>query len=278
MNTNTVKNYNKVQVNIAPWLETFMQRQTGDGFAFHTDDGQFQMGLDQIGIGENTTAEPQLKVAPPIMDAQYQQGQRKAHNPTDPIYSLEDVERFKEYFLSRKGHKNNNIRDYAYFVFSLNVSRRAGDILALHVYDILNPDGSFKSHVVFDHEQKTGKKATVLINSKAREALAMYFNAWGNYRMSDWLFPKSNNKAEPQTVDGMRRMLQRAAAALGVDMHMGTHSLRKTNPYHIISQSTDTEDEVMVSQFLNHSNIKTTYHYINRSQNEMDQFVEAHGL
>lgn len=248
--------------------------QTWVDYGFSSDAEQKVVRLDKYRV-----AAPMVdRVAPPIMDQDYQPENHRRSNPTDPIYSLEDVERFKEYFLNRKGHKNNNIRDYAYFVFSLNISRRAGDILSLHVYDILNPDGTFKSHVIFDHEQKTGKKATVLINSKAREALVMYFNAWGEYRMSDWLFPKSNNKAEHQTVDGMRRMLQRAAAALEIDMHIGTHSLRKTNPYHIISQSVDTDDEVMVSQFLNHGNIKTTYHYIKRSQNEMDEFVEAHAM
>lgn len=276
MNTDTAKNYGDVQISLAPWIKNYME-QTGVGFAFSNNENRHMERLDRNFAEQNTELLVD-RVMPPIMDMEYQPENHKRQNPTDPIYSLEDIERFKKYFLGRKGHKNNNIRDYAYFVFSLNVSRRAGDILALHVYDILNADGTFKTHVIFDHEQKTGKKATVLINSKAREALAMYFTAWGNYKMSDWLFPKSNNKTEAQTVDGMRRMLQRAAKALGIEMHMGTHSLRKTNPYHIISQSVDTEDEVMVSQFLNHGNIKTTYHYIKRSQSEMDQFVEAHAM
>ena len=156
--------------------------------------------------------------------------------------------------------------------------RRAGDILTLHVYDILNPDGSFKTHVTFEHEQKTGKKSIVLLNTKAKDALTLYFNTLGQYKMSDWLFPNGKNPAEHMSVDGMRRMLQRAAKALNINMHMGTHSLRKTNPYHMISTSTDTQDEVMVSQFLQHSDIKTTYHYIGRSQTEMDAFIEDHGL
>ena len=225
---------------------------------------------------EKTTATQ--KVAAPIMDQDYVERDHCNHNPTDPIRSLDDIERLKNYFLNRKGWMNNNIRDYAYFVFSLNMCRRAGDILALHVYDILNPDGSFKTHVTFDHEQKTGKKSIVLLNTKARDALTLYFNTLGQYKMSDWLFPNGKKPTEPMSVDGMRRMLQRAAKALDIDMHMGTHSLRKTNPYHMISTSTDTQDEVMVSQFLQHSNIRTTYHYIKRSQAEMDRFIEEHGL
>lgn len=231
--------------------------------------------LNQLVQKKSATAQ---KVAAPIMDQDYIKNDHCNHNPTDPIRSLDDIERLKNYFLSRKGWANNNIRDYAYFVFSLNMCRRAGDILALHVYDILNPDGSFKTHVTFEHEQKTGKKSIVLLNTKAKDALTLYFNTLGQYKMSDWLFPNSKNSTEHMSVDGMRRMLQRAAKALNIDMHMGTHSLRKTNPYHMISTSTDTQDEVMVSQFLQHSDIKTTYHYIGRSQTEMDAFIEDHGL
>ena len=251
MKENKIQNCENINITLAPWFEKVLEARN---------------------------AEIIQKVAAPIMDSDYIEQEHCNRNPTDPIRSLEDVERLKEYFLNRKGHKNVNIRDYAYFVFSLNMSRRAGDILSLHVYDVLNPDGSFKTHVTFEHEQKTGKKSVVLLNSKAREALTLYFNTLGEYRMSDWLFPKSNNPAEPMSVDGMRRMLQRAATALNIDMHMGTHSLRKTNPYHMISASTDTQDEVMVSQFLQHNDIKTTYHYIKRSQAEMDQFIESHGI
>lgn len=251
MTENEITNTGEMKVTFAPWIEQLLE-------------------------SKSTTAVH--KVAAPIMDQDYVEQEHYNHNPTDPIRSLEDVERLKNYFLNRKGWMNNNIRDYAYFVFSLNMSRRAGDILALHVYDILNPDGSFKTHVTFEHEQKTRKKSMVLLNTKAREALTLYFNALGQYKMSDWLFPNGKNPTEPMSVDGMRRMLQRAAKALNIDMHMGTHSLRKTNPYHMISSSIDTQDEVMVSQFLQHNNIKTTYHYIKRSQTEMDEFIENHGI
>ena len=251
MTENKITNTGEMKVTFAPWIEQLLE-------------------------SKSTTAVH--KVAAPIMDQDYVEQEHYNHNPTDPIRSLEDVERLKNYFLNRKGWMNNNIRDYAYFVFSLNMSRRAGDILALHVYDILNPDGSFKTHVTFEHEQKTRKKSMVLLNTNAREALTLYFNTLGQYKMSDWLFPNGKKPTEPMSVDGMRRMLQRAVKALNIDMHMGTHSLRKTNPYHMISSSIDTQDEVMVSQFLQHNNIKTTYHYIKRSQTEMDEFIENHGI
>lgn len=219
-----------------------------------------------------------ISVAAPIVDQEYIESDHRNKTPVEPIRSLDDIERIKQYFLTTKGHGNTMIRNYAYFVLSLNVARRGGDIVELRVRDVLNVDGTFKSHIVFSHEQKTDKRSMILLNSKTAEALKMYFDTLKEYRMSDWLFPKLNNPAEHMSVDGMRRMLQRAVAALGIDMKIGTHSLRKTMPYHVITNSTNTEDEVIVSQFLRHSNIKTTYHYIGRSQSEMDSFVEAHGL
>lgn len=249
MNNNKIVNIDGIQIEISLWLTELMKSKT-------------------------TTC----KVNAPIIEQDYVEREHCNHNPTDPIRSLNDVERLKEYFLSRKGYKSTNIRDYAYFVFSLNIARRAGDILSLHVYDVLNADDTFKTHITFNHEQKTGKKSIILLNSKARDALILYFNNLGEYRMSDWLFPNSKKPGEAMSVDGMRRMLQRAAAKLNIDMHMGTHSLRKTNPYHMISSSTGTQDEVIVSQFLQHNDIKTTYHNIKRSQAEMDQFVESHGI
>jgi len=239
---------------IAPWVEEYVKSKVKD------------------------VTKPK-ELIPPIIDIDDVEEDLSNRNPTDPIKSLDDVERLKEYILNRKGHKNVNLRDYAYFVLSLNICRRAGDILALHVYDVLNIDGSFKTHITFEHEQKTGKKSIILLNSKSKEALTLYFNSFnGKYKMSDWLFPKSNNPSEHMSVDGMRRMLQRAAAALNIDMHMGTHSLRKTMPYHIISTSKNTEDEVIASQVLGHRNIKNTYHYICRGQDILDQYMEIHGL
>jgi integrase len=250
MTNKIVENSENVKIEFAPWFEAMIDQKA------------------------QTTA----KVAAPIMDESYCEREHISHESVEPIRSLDDVERIKNYFLTRKGHGNNSIRNYAYFVLSLNIARRAGDILNLHVYDVLNKDGTFKTHVTFEHEQKTGKKSDVLLNSKAVEALTMYFNTLGEYKMSDWLFPKLNDPAEHISVDGMRRMLQRAVKDLGLDIHIGTHSLRKTMPYHVISNSTNTEDEVIISQFLKHNDVKTTYHYIGRSQSEMDAFVEAHGI
>lgn len=200
------------------------------------------------------------------------------HNPVEPIRSREDIERIKDYFLHTKGHGNTRIRNYAYFILSINLARRAGDILSLHIYDVLDEHGQFKSHITIGHEQKTGKKSILPLDDNSREALTLYLQTRENLCYGDWLFPTLTNPDKPCSVNGMYMMLNRTVAELGLDIHIGTHTLRKTKPYHMIKAATTAEEEVMVSQFLGHNSVKTTYHYIGRSQEEMDAFITRHSI
>lgn len=219
------------------------------------------------------------RVNAPIVDTEYHETRKDYHTPVQPL-SAEQVKKLKEYFF--KGGKNyfatmpNNCRNYMYVVLSLNLMRRCGDMIQMRVCDVLNEDGTFREHVVFN-EQKTGKRAVVKLNSSCREALAIYFERIGEYKMSDWLFPNFKSPGTHMTVDGMRKVLKRACKELDIDINIGTHSLRKTMPYMIMG-SGEVEDELIASQLLNHKNIRTTYHYVGRTQEELDNFVEKFSL
>ena len=217
------------------------------------------------------------KVAAPILDNSYEANYKKPRRKVEPITKAEHIDLIKRYLLAAHGRGNSNIRNYTYFVLSLNFARRGGDMVGLRVCDVLNEDGSFKKHVVM-REQKTGVGSEIPILRPCIEALTMYFNTIGSYKMSDWLFPNVKKTAEHISVDGMRIMLKRTVATLGLDIRIGTHSLRKTFAYWAIKNARSVEDEVMVSQYLRHYNLKTTYHYIGRSQQELDDFVAANAL
>lgn len=221
----------------------------------------------------------ELKVNAPIVDDEYENRSKSFHIPVQPL-TKEQVRKLKEYFLNGGNTKFKNMpndcRNYMYVVLSLNLMRRCGDMIRLKVGDVINEDGTFREHIVFN-EEKTGKRAVVYLNSACREALAIYFNRIGEYRMSDWLFPNFKKPGTHMTVDGMRKVLKRACADLGIDINIGTHSLRKTMPYMIMG-SGQVEDELIASQLLNHKNIRTTYHYVGRTQEELDDFVERFQL
>lgn len=227
-----------------------------------------------------TTEHQVFKVNAPILDDQYVNNKENNKTPVEPL-TLSVVNSLRNYFFGNEDYFKTmptNRRNYLYVVLSLNLMRRCGDMVKMRVCDVLNEDGTFKEHIIFNHEEKTGKRAVVLLNSKCKEALIEYFTFIGSYCMSDWLFPNYKKPGEHMTVDGMRKMLQRTCEKLKIDIHIGTHSLRKTIPHIAITNSTNTEDEVTISQLLNHRDIRTTYHYVGRNQAELDAFVERNAL
>lgn len=217
------------------------------------------------------------KVAAPILDTDYQENYKQPRRAVEPIINAAHIDMIKRYMLETYAYCNNNVRNYTYFVLSLNFARRGGDMVKLRVCDVLNEDGTFKKYVSMC-EEKTMKNSEIPILRPCIEALTIYFNVLGEYKMSDWLFPNSKKKSEHISVDGMRIMLKRTVESLGLEMRIGTHSLRKTFAYWAIKNAKTAEDEIMVSQYLRHYDLKTTYHYIGRSQKELDNFVAANAL
>lgn len=203
------------------------------------------------------------------------------HNTADdPIRDIADVRRLEEYLRNRKGHKLTVARDYAYFIFSINMWRRAGDTLNLRICDVLNANGDFKTHLEIK-EGKTGKPSRTYINERVKSVLEEYLNVYKYKSMNDYLFPNFNPKYDaegkemPLEVQAMRRMLQRAAKAIGLtDVHIGTHSLRKTGTYHA-AQLAETPAELnIISQALRHSSFKVTQTYIGETQKRQDEFMK----
>lgn len=225
-------------------------------------------------------SEQAIKVKAPILDDKYINNKESSKTPVEPL-TINQVNMLRNYFFNNGDYFKTmptNRRNYLYVVMSLNLMRRCGDMIKIRVRDVLNEDGTIKDHIIFEHEEKTGKRSVVLLNSKCKEALVEYFNFIGTYSMSDWLFPNYKKPGEHMTVDGMRKMLQRTCEKLGIDTHVGTHSLRKTIPHMAINNSASAEDEVTISQLLNHNSVRTTYHYVGRNQDELDSFVERNAI
>ena len=217
----------------------------------------------------------EFKVKRPILDKEYL---------NTPIYNKpretnaipkEYLSMIKEYFHRPSRYSAINLRNYAYFILEINIGRRAGDALNLKIKDILNEDGTIKDHIIFAHEQKTGKKAIPYLNTNVKEALVEYLNVKKSYRMSDDLFPNYKT-GKKLSVDGMRKVIQRMAKALNIDMNLATHSLRRTFATEAINRNPN--NEMLVSMALNHSDIATTRRYTKRTQQQMDRFYQENTL
>lgn len=228
------------------------------------------------------------------MDKAYTSAKKVTNKSTD-AFTVEEVQLMLGELLKPSKYQMNSLRNYLYVVLSVNTARRAGDILNLKVGDVLQigSNGIGIGDYINLHEQKTKKYAHVKINSYAKSALQYYFRELGKYnrihgnnkcKMSDWLFPKCFEPNEPNTVDGMRKVIQRLAGKLHKSnpnmfcKHYGTHSLRKTIARNVVDHTSDVKELQITSEFLGHSSQKITAAYINIQQEEIDDFVERYGV
>lgn len=202
------------------------------------------------------------------------------HAPDDPLYEVEDIQKLGMQ-IKMHGRRSVRLRNYAYFVFSINTWRRAGDNLDLRICDVVGPDGRIKEYLTI-REGKTQKVSHTYINEAARSALEEYLRDRKGWKMSDYLFQNTKPKYDadgnelPMEVQAMCKMLQRAAkdAGLPQSLHIGTHTLRKTGAYHAMLAAETEEERNMIADLLNHSSFKITQAYVRVEQHKRDAFLQ----
>lgn len=188
------------------------------------------------------------------------------HIPVQPIKSLEDIKKIKDYFLSQPStYRNNNlnIRNFCIFVFDVNVGLRASDLLHLHIYDVLNPNLTFKDECMII-ESKTGKTKVFNLCNNAKEAINMYLNTRPNFSLNEYLFVSKKCPNGPLTVNGLNRVLTKMAKEVNIgEHHNSSHVLRKTFAYQkYVAHKNDPYVLSTIQSVLNHSSERTTLRYL----------------
>ena len=188
------------------------------------------------------------------------------HVPVQPIKSLEDIKKIKEYFLSQPStYRNNNlnIRNEAIFVLNINIGLRASDLLHLHIYDVLNSNLTFKNECMII-ESKTGKTKVFNLCNNAKEAITMYLKTRPNFKLTDYLFTSKKCPNKPLTVNGLNRVLTKMAKEVNIgEHHNSSHVLRKTFAYQkYVAHKDDPYVLSTIQSVLNHSSEKTTLKYL----------------
>jgi integrase len=133
--------------------------------------------------------------------------------------------------------ENKRYRDYAIMLFGLSTGLRISDIVALKVSDVFDiQSGSFKK--VLDIIEKKTKKSTVsavdevLITEAAIQGITKYFDSIGWKILPDEPLFKSEKVKDGY--DGHLsecqgwRIVKAATSDAKVDIHVGSHTLRKT--------------------------------------------------
>lgn len=119
--------------------------------------------------------------------------------------------------------RKKGTRDYLLFVTGINTGLRISDIIKLKVADVVNENGTVKSHICIV-EKKTGKRKRFKINDTLSREFAEYTK---NMDMSDYLFNSRKGKNEPISRVQAYRILNEVATKIGLE-EIGTHTLRKS--------------------------------------------------
>lgn len=193
----------------------------------------------------------------------------------EPIKNIEDIRRVSEYLLSEGRYRDNML-----FIIGINFGLRASDLRMLRFSDIINDNFTFKeSFPVFEiktrNTRKKKKNRYIGVNTAVIEAVTVYLQNTPGVSLSDYMFrnESSNGTAqmEPITVRSIERMLKRVASDLSLDVHVSTHTLRKTFCYHqMLMSHNNTRKLLLLQKMLNHSSPVQTLDYIGITAEEIE--------
>lgn len=158
----------------------------------------------------------------------------------EPIRDKEQIKKVKQVL------KQSNQRNYLLFVLGINSGLRISDILNLKVKDVKN---------------KKYKKFPIT------KTLKLCIDKYINNKLSeDWLF-ESKRGSHPITRVQAYRIICNACNNAGINLNIGTHTLRKTFGYHFYQEK---KDIVILQKIFNHSTPDITLRYIGINQDIID--------
>lgn len=195
-------------------------------------------------------------------------------------FEINDIKKMITYFET-----NEMWVQYLIFVFGINMARRVGDTLSLTWEHIFNPEtGKMRIDLLEIIEDKTDKLANPHINSACRKAIELFLAKTGvnpsenDYKNYVFMQTSGNYKGNVITADGYRKALKKAAKAVGIQYNIGTHSTRKT--FGMISRMLhpcDYDSMELLQTIYNHSDVKTTNHYIGLTKQKVDAYYDDMG-
>lgn len=207
---------------------------------------------------------------------------RKKSNPEDehsaePVKNKEDIARLRDYFL------HHNLRNHMLFVVGINVGLRISDLLALRFRDVMNEDLSYKKEIVkiekkTKNTSKTIKRRIFALSPVAIQAIEMYRQTIKNFSLDMYLFrsesvaTKYTYTNKPMKRQGVQDILNEAFDALGITTRHGTHVLRKTFAYHVLTGTNDPFERTrrleLLQSLFNHSSPAVTLAYAGITRDE----------
>lgn len=192
----------------------------------------------------------------------------------DPIKSMDDIERISDFLI-----ESGRYRDNMLFIVGINFGLRVSDLRELRFSNIINDNLTFKeTFAVFERKtrntRKRKKNRYITINTAVVEAVTLYLEHTKGVCLSDYMFRSESNRCRsntplaPRSID---RILKGIASDLSLNMHVSTHTLRKTFAYHqMLMSHNDPRKLLLLQKMMGHSSPAQTLDYIGLTAEEME--------
>ena len=192
----------------------------------------------------------------------------------EPIKSMEDIDKISRFLISQGRYRDNML-----FIVGINFGLRVSDLRVLRFSNLINDNYTFKdSFAVFEKKtrntRKRKKNRYITINDAVVEAVTLFLENSDGVCLSDYMFTSNKGKhtdspLDPGTID---RILKKIAIDLDLNIHMSTHTLRKTFAYHqMVMSNNDPRKLLLLQKMLNHSSPAQTLDYIGITSEEIEE-------
>ena len=149
-------------------------------------------------------------------------------------YAIKDKTVLAEYvkfYKDRAKWGTPYMMEYAYIAFELCSGLRVSDIVCRTWEDVLKPNGTFREFIRIK-QKKTSKYGEFFIDSVLRSVLTQYIEMLGGeIGFEDYIFPSPKLIGRCITRQTAWNICKRGADAVGIELSVGTHGLRKTFGY-----------------------------------------------
>ena len=209
-----------------------------------------------------------------------------------PIKDLAELEKFIRVFkeeaedVTKKEYESFiAARNFLLIMIGLNSAYRISDIISLKWKDVFDSNGDFREVQI--HEKKTGKYRSFYLNDVVKTAITNYLRnenvqsymkkATGRIqpKLHDYIFFTRKSEKEHINSNTARMFIKEAADKVGINMNVGTHTLRKTFVYHTLKKNPTALNTLM--ECLNHSSQAMTLKYATITGEEINQLYDGIG-
>lgn len=163
-------------------------------------------------------------------------------------------------------------RNLMIFWLGVRSGRRCGDLLNLQLKEVWDMGADNVRESIEYWDQKTRRWLRFYLDAETRSMLYDYIRELGCTHGDDYIFP-SRKGSGPMSVTAYGNILRAIRDKLGLDMHLSTHSMRKTFGYNGFRQC----GAEFVTMALGHYNMKNTVTYLGLDQEYLqDKYTTMH--